>query len=186
MIERFNQNYFLNPKELLDLFLPRYDHFSFVIYGARGSLKTTHLYGIYEELKESNVNVIFGYDIEDIEICDVLILDDFASKFYKRDFGTTENKEFVKTLQEIRTNIPMVISSCPHYNLMDKDFRDFFNPAPILKPGYINLDGKILVVKPPSKELELEMRAKENKGRKERFMSSIAKIKEARRKKASK
>ncbi|WP_459202337.1 hypothetical protein [Methanococcus sp. CF] len=179
-------SYFIRIPELLNLFKSKHDHFSFALFGARGSFKTTHLYGLYEEMLDNKIDVVFGYEIEDICICDCLILDDFASKFYKREFSTTENKEFAKLLQEIRTNIPMVITSCPHYNLLDKDFRDFFNPAQILKPGYIQLDGRILLADPPSEDLESKMRALENSGRKHRFLEGLERIKEARTKKKAK
>ncbi|MBP2143400.1 hypothetical protein J2127_000555 [Methanococcus voltae] len=174
---------YISITELLELYKPNLDHFSFCVFGARGTYKTTHLMGIYEELKRKKYNVVFGYDVEDIQICDCLILDDFATKFYKRDFSSTENKEFAKILQEIRTNIPLVITSCPDYSLLDKDFRDFFEPAPIVKNGFINLGGRILKVNPPSEKVEKILRSKELQGRTDRFLQGIERIKQAREKK---
>ncbi|MBP2201358.1 AAA+ ATPase superfamily predicted ATPase [Methanococcus voltae] len=181
-------NDYLTISELIKLKKEKVSHLAFIIYGARGMGKTTCLRGMYEEIKKhTSYSTIFAYDVEDIDICDCLFLDDFGTKFNKRDFATVQNKEFMKLLQEVRTNIPIIVSSSPSYLLLDKDFRTFFNPAPILakndKMFIVSLMGKKLYVKHPTDKFNKQERLKENKGRKERFYKHLDTIKQAKEKK---
>ncbi len=167
----------MRVSQLLRILQDTYDHLSFCVSGPRGSYKTTHLYGMYEELRNEGFKCKFAYDVSDIDVCDCLFLDDFGTKFYKRDASVKQNKEFMKLLQEIRTNIPLIISSTPDLSLLDKDFRAFFLDAYILSLGRISVGGVVIEVNPPSLELYNAMKRKEHKRRKERFLKVINEFK---------
>ncbi|MBA2851442.1 hypothetical protein HNP86_001595 [Methanococcus maripaludis] len=152
--------------------------------------KTTCLLSIYYQIEEYNrlhsknsISKIFATDIDQIDICNCLFLDDFGTKFNKRDFSTTENKEFMKALQEVRTNIPVIISSSPSYFMLDKDFRNFFTPAQIIAKSdtgfLLNVSGANYYVPKAKDEFLNKFREKELEERKDRFYRSINKVKTA-------
>jgi hypothetical protein len=159
--------------DLVEMLKPKRDHISFCVEGARGSFKTTHLYGMYDEVVNAGYETIFAYDVEDIDVCDCLFLDDFGTKFYKRDSSTKQNKEFMKLLQEIRTNISVIVASTPDLSLMDKDFRNFFIDAHILRKGVISVSGLIIEVNPPSMDLFNDLKKIEHERRENRFKSVL-------------
>ena len=123
------------------------EHDSFIISGARGSGKTTHMMAMAYELKKNNFNVKICYDIEDfpedLHNYDCVFLDDFATKFYKRESGTKKNKEFAKLIQEIREVLPMIVTTAPSKSLFDKDIRSMFKELNILSPGLLVMEGGI-------------------------------------------
>ncbi|BAP62128.1 hypothetical protein [Methanococcus maripaludis] len=186
-------NYF----SFIDLILmnrKKVEHSGILVWGYRGMGKTTCLRGIYHQIEEYNklnprnsISSIFATDIDQLDICDCLFLDDFGTKFNKRDFSTTENKEFVKLLQEVRTSIPVIVVSSPSYFMLDKDLRNFFTPAQILSKSserfLLNVSGAMFSVPKPKDELLKEFRDKELEERKERCKKSIEKVKTAHAKK---
>lgn len=170
------------------------EHSGILVWGYRGMGKTTCLRGIYHQIEDYNtlhpeneISSIFATDIDQIDICDCLFLDDFGTKFNKRDFSTTENKEFVKLLQEVRTNIPVILVSSPSYFMLDKDLRNFFTPAQILSKSdarfLLNVSGATFSVPKPSDKLLKEFRDQELEERKNRFSRAMDKVKTAHAKK---
>jgi len=117
--------------------------------GARGSGKTTHMMAMAYEMIVNGYNVKICYDIDDIpenlDEFDCLCLDDFASKFYKRDSSTKRNKEFAKLIQEIREVLPLIITTAPDISLFDKDVRMMFKPMYIISPGILVIEGGIRI-----------------------------------------
>jgi len=131
--------------EWLKYNIERTEHDGFVISGARGSGKTTHMMAMAYELEMNKFRVKVCYDIDDIpeglDKYDCLCLDDFATKFYKRDSSTKRNKEFAKLIQEIREVLPLIITTAPSKSLFDKDIRAMFKELFVLTPGLLIMEG---------------------------------------------
>jgi len=138
-------------------------------------------------LRDSGDEVVFGYipgETTVVHNVNLLAAAYFArlslhsgEEAHRRDSSTKQNREFMKLLQEIRTNVPLIISSTPDISLLDKDFRAFFLDAYIIALGKISVGGIIIEVSPPSIALYNAMKKKEHKRRKERFLKVINEFK---------
>ncbi|AEH06353.1 nSTAND3 domain-containing NTPase [Methanothermococcus okinawensis] len=133
--------------EWLKYNIEKTEHDSFIISGARGSGKTTHMMAMAYEMISNNFKVKICYDVEDIpdDLCNYhcIFLDDFATKFYKRDSSSKKNREFAKLIQEIREVLPMIITTSPSKSLFDKDIRSMFKELNILSPGLLVIEGGV-------------------------------------------
>ena len=123
------------------------EHDSFIISGARGSGKTTHMMAMAYEMKVRGYKIKICYDIsdipEDLGNYHCICLDDFATKFYKRESGAKKNKEFAKLIQEVREVLPLIVTTAPSKSLFDKDIRSMFKELNILSPGLLVMEGGI-------------------------------------------
>jgi AAA+ ATPase superfamily predicted ATPase len=160
------------------------EHDAFVICGPRGSGKTTHMNAIaYELAFNYRIKYCFDFDDlpEDLHNYDCIFLDDFATKFYKRDSSTKKNKEFAKLIQEIREVLPMIITTAPDISLFDKDIRAMFKPLYIVSSGILVMEGGFsfgvdLFIEGFSKYL-LELKEQEIKLKRERAKRFIENVK---------
>ena len=127
----------------------RDEHIAFGIAAPRGTSKTNMMWSL--EYYYPDKVTVFS-DPSQLEVCLIGVLDDFGRKFYKRDFSKTEQKEFMKFLQVVRTTFPMLIVTLPRWDLMDVDLREFFHEVQLLEPGYLLIFGEEIYIPPAPAE----------------------------------
>lgn len=118
---------------------------TWLIDGALGKGKTQTVFGLIDLLRDFNLKTCFARNGSEVRNADVLALDDFGIRMYKRDFAKRESKDAMKAFQRIRDVIPLLIVTVPDIALLDKDIRETFGVrGHVLKHGWMWVDGVLL------------------------------------------
>ncbi|WXG46984.1 MAG: hypothetical protein WED05_10055 [Candidatus Atabeyarchaeum deiterrae] len=146
--------------------------------GPRGFYKTLALQTIYYHVKDK-FSACMCYTLLDLpqEPVDVLLLDDFSSKFYKRRFGTVPNIEFMTALNEVRELTAMIVTTCPDHGDLDLDMRGFFQDNSMLFVGCFELDDSIYILSPAPIEFYESEKKREVEAKRRLWRERVERIK---------